>query len=94
METCGEVTLPDCPFGELCVDCACRQLGDCQNNGGDIDLFDIIETIDLVLGRDTPAPAQVVLCDDDCDADIDLFDILLGIDAVLGRVETPLLCPQ
>jgi hypothetical protein len=76
------------------VSCLCRQLGDCQNNGNGVDLFDIIEKIDLVLQRKQPTSPQVVLCDDDCDLDIDLFDILNEIDVVLGVTMPPLVCPQ
>jgi hypothetical protein len=94
LETCGEAVLPACAAGELCVNCACRQLGDCRNDGNGIDVFDINEKIDIVLGRKTPTAAQVILCDDDCDADIDLFDILNEIDVVLGVTQPPLLCPQ
>jgi hypothetical protein len=94
MEDCGEDVLPECSVGLLCVNCACRELGDCQDNGGGIDLYDIIEKVDIVLGRETPTASQLVLCDDDCDTDIDLFDVLNEIDAVLGVIETPLLCPE
>ena len=92
-ETCGESGLPACAPGLLCVNCACRELGDCRDDGNGVDLFDIVELIDLVLGRHAPTPAQTITCDDDCDADIDLFDALNAIDAVLGRVDRPLVCP-
>jgi hypothetical protein len=91
-ETCGEPTLPACENGLLCVECACRELGDCQNNGNGVDLFDVIEKIDLVLQRHQPTPAQLVLCDDDCNMKIDLFDILNEIDVVLGVTTPPLVC--
>ena len=91
-EICGEPTLPACPNGELCMECACRQLGDCQNNGNGVDLFDIIEKIDIVLERRQPTSAQVILCDDNCDTQIDLFDILNAIDVVLGVRTPPLVC--
>ena len=91
-ETCGEPTLPACASGLLCVECACRQLGDCQNNGNGVDLFDIIEKIDIVLQRQQPTNAQVILCDDNCDTKIDLYDVLNEIDVVLGVLTTPLVC--
>ena len=93
-ESCGEDVLPACALGELCLNCACRQLGDCQNNGGTPDLFDVIETIDLVLERHAPTTEQLTLCDDDCDADIDVFDVLSTIDVVLHRTTPPLTCPN
>jgi subtilase family serine protease len=93
-EVCGEPALPDCANGELCLNCVCRQLGDCQDNGNGIDLFDVIEMIDIVLQRRQPTSTQLVLCDDDCDMDIDLFDILNAIDVVLGKTAPPLRCPQ
>jgi hypothetical protein len=71
----------------------CRELGDCQNDGDGIDLFDINEKVDIVLGRITATGPQMILCDDDCDGDIDLFDVLNEIDAVLGVRPTPLTCP-
>jgi hypothetical protein len=64
-ETCGEPTLPPCPSGELCLDCACRQLGDCRVDGGTPDLFDVLEMIDVLLERQVPDANQVVLCDVD-----------------------------
>jgi hypothetical protein len=91
-EVCGEPTLPACENGLLCVQCACRQLGDCQNNGNGVDLFDIIEKIDIVLQRRQPTDAQMILCDDDCNAKIDLFDVLNEIDVVLGTKSAPLVC--
>jgi len=94
LEVCGEVALPACPAGELCLNCTCRQLGDCQSNGGDPNLFDVIEMIDLVLERHMPTADQLVLCDDDCDMDIDLFDVITVIDVVLRRIEPPLQCPE
>jgi len=76
------------------LNCVCRQLGDCQDNGNGIDLFDVLEMIDIVLQRHLPTSTQLVLCDDDCDMDIDLFDILNAIDVVLGKTTPPLLCAQ
>jgi hypothetical protein len=58
-----------------------------------VDLFDVLTQIDLVLGRFTPTPAQMVICSDDCDPDIDLFDVLIGVDVLLGRKSLPLVCP-
>src|SRR5207302_1042604 len=60
---------------------------------GRFDLFDVLTKIDIVLGRATPTPAQLCLCDDTCDGRIDIFDILREIDALLGRIPTPLACP-
>ena len=60
---------------------------------GGVDLFDVLTQIDLVLGRFTPTPTQLVVCSDDCDPDIDLFDVLIGIDVVLERRPLPLVCP-
>jgi hypothetical protein len=67
-------------------------LGDCKIDGV-VDLFDVLEMIDLLLGK-TPTTAQEVLCNVDCTAlPIDLFDVLREIDAVLGRIPMPLACP-
>jgi hypothetical protein len=60
---------------------------------GGVDVFDVLTQIDLVLGRFTPTPTQMVICSDDCDPDIDLFDVLIGIDLLLGRTSLPLVCP-
>jgi hypothetical protein len=72
--------------------CRCRVRGDCKVSGG-VDVFDVLTQIDLVLGRFTPTPTQMVICSDDCDPDIDLFDVLIGIDVLLGRTNLPLVCP-
>jgi hypothetical protein len=67
-------------------------LGDCKPDGV-VDLFDILEMIDILLGK-IPTAEQEVLCNVDCNAlPIDLFDVLRTIDAVLGRVTMPLECP-
>jgi cohesin domain-containing protein len=92
-EQCGETGLPSCASDLLCVECRCRQRGDCALNGGGVDLFDVLAQIDVVLGRMSPDVAQQVVCDDDCNEKIDLFDILIGIDVVLGRQTLPLVCP-
>ena len=72
--------------------CGSGLLGDC-NGDGHLDLLDILTKIDIVLGRVTPTPAQVCICDDTCDSRIDVFDVLREIDALLGRIPTPLACP-
>jgi hypothetical protein len=92
-ETCGETMLPPCASGELCLDCACRQLGDCRNDGGVPNLFDVLEMVDVLLGRQMPDANQMILCDVDCDTQVDLFDALKAIDLVLGRIQQPLECP-
>jgi hypothetical protein len=92
-EECGEPGLPACASGRLCVECRCRERGDCNVDGAGVNLFDVLTQIDLVLGRIRPTPTQAVVCDDDCSADINLFDVLTGIDVVLGARTLPLLCP-
>jgi hypothetical protein len=67
-------------------------LGDCKIDGT-INLFDVLEAIDIVLQRKTPTGDQTVVCDPNCDGLIDLFDVLLEIDALLGRIPQPLECP-
>jgi hypothetical protein len=93
-ETCGEPGLPVCAAGQMCLACTCRQLGDCTDNGGTPDLFDVIEEIDVLLQRKTPDANQMILCDVDCNATIDLFDVLKTIDVVLQRIQPPLTCPN
>ena len=93
-ETCGEPGLPVCAAGNLCVGCTCRQLGDCQDNGGTPDLFDIIEMIDVLLQRKVPTADQAILCDVDCNTHVDLFDVLKTIDLLLQRIQPPLQCPS
>jgi hypothetical protein len=78
----------------MCLGCTCRQLGDCQDNGGTPNLFDIIEMIDVLLHRKTPTADQEILCDVDCNAQVNLFDVLKTIDVVLERIEPPLQCPN
>ena len=68
-------------------------VGDC-NLDGTFDLFDVLATIDLVLGTRTPTAEQRIACDANCDGHIDLFDVLTDIDALLGRIETPPTCPS
>ena len=93
-ETCGEPGLPVCGTGQLCLSCTCRQLGDCQDNGGTPNLFDVLEMIDILLQRKTPDANQMTLCNVDCDTDIDLFDVLKTIDVLLQRIQPPLPCPN
>ena len=93
-ETCGEPSLPLCPSGQLCLACTCRQLGDCTDNGGTPNLFDIIEMIDVLLERQMPTVHQETLCDVDCDTDVDLLDVVKTIDLVLQRIQPPLQCPN
>ena len=66
-------------------------LGDCNVDGA-LNLFDVLTTIDVVLGKITPTAVQQCLCDDSCDGAIDIFDVLREIDALLGRIPTPLTC--
>jgi len=70
----------------------CHGLGDCKADGGKIDIFDVLEKIDILLGRNTPSPLQQVLCDDNCDGRIDIFDVLREIDVIVGRLTQPLAC--
>jgi hypothetical protein len=91
-EECDDNGPPTCADAQPCIDCLCRDLGDCLLDGS-IDLFDVLEQIDINLGRHTPSAAQLVLCDDNCDAIIDLFDVVSGIDVALGRTPLPLRCP-
>jgi hypothetical protein len=93
-ETCGEPGLPLCAGGNLCLGCTCRQLGDCQDNGGTPNLFDIIEMIDVLLQRKMPTADQTILCDVDCNTQVNLFDVLRTIDVVLQRIQPPLQCPN
>lgn len=68
-------------------------LGDCKIDGV-VDLFDVIEMIDILLEAKVPTAGQEVLCNVDCNAlPIDLFDVLRTIDAVLERIPMPLQCP-
>jgi hypothetical protein len=67
-------------------------LGDCDVDG-DVDLFDVLHNIDIVLGRIQPTAVERVLCDTDCDGDIDIFDIMIQIDVLLERRSLPLTCP-
>jgi hypothetical protein len=71
---------------------ACGLLGDCVNDGA-IDIFDILQKIDVILQRTSLTPVEAILCDADCSGSIDIFDVLRGIDALLGRIPQPLTCP-
>ena len=84
--------MPACAAGQLCLNCTCRQLGDCQDGGGAPDLFDVVEMIDILLQRQAPDTNQTFLCNVDCDTDIDIFDVLKTIDVLLGRIQPPLEC--
>ena len=78
----------------MCLDCTCRQLGDCQDSGGTPNLFDVLEMIDILLQRKTANAHQMILCDANCDTSINLFDVLKTIDVVLHRIQPPLQCPN
>jgi hypothetical protein len=94
----SDVTATDCAPQPLQT-CAqngsviCEVLGDCAIDNGTIDIFDVLNQIDIILGRAAPTSAETVVCDDTCDATIDIFDVLEGIDAILGVVPQPLTCP-
>ena len=68
------------------------RLCDCQADG-DIDLFDVLFKIDIVLEKAMPTEVQRALCDDDCDGKIDIFDVLREIDHLLERTPCPEVCP-
>jgi hypothetical protein len=93
-----EATLADCASHPVPVctqngDVLCeRLLGGCDADD-DLDIFDVILMIDLVLRRTSPTAQQQIVCDGDCDGDIDIFDVLREVDAVLQRIPTPLVCP-
>jgi len=94
-----DVLIADCdnaPLAPACVaggSVACGgELGDCLANG-DVDLFDVLQAIDVVLQRLVPTADQAVLCDVDCDLDTDIFDVVRMIDALLERIPLPLACP-
>jgi uncharacterized delta-60 repeat protein len=91
-EQCDDNGPPTCADARPCIECQCRDLGDCLLDGG-IDLFDVLEQIDINLGQRTPSFAQLVVCDNNCDGTIDIFDVLSGIDVTLGRTPLPLRCP-
>lgn len=94
IEICGEPGLSACGTGQLCVGCRCRQMGDCQNDGGAPNLFDVLEALDIILERQTADANQMILCNVDCDTDIDLLDVLETIDVVLQRIPPPPPCPN
>ena len=53
---------------------------------GDLDLFDVLRAVDIILGRPPPAsPYESWAGDIDGDGDVDLFDVLAMIDILLGR---------
>jgi hypothetical protein len=66
--------------------------GDC-NVDDSFGLDDVVEKIDIALGRTDPTETQRILCDDDCDGDIDIFDILTEIDALLANT-APTRCTE
>ena len=55
------------------------------DDDGDVDLFDVLRAVDIVLDVGAP-PSPIEQCagDIDTDGDIDLFDILAIVDIVLG----------
>jgi hypothetical protein len=67
-------------------------LGDCEADG-DFDLFDVLNTIDAVLGKITLTSTQSILCDDTCDGAVDIFDVIAQIDALLAGTPVPTTCP-
>jgi len=68
-------------------------LGDCLIDGL-INLFDVLEMIDITLGVTVPTAAQMVPCDTNCDMQgVSLFDVLSEIDAVLEVDPLPPQCP-
>jgi len=64
--------------------------GDC-NVDDSFGLDDVVEKIDIALGRKEPTETQRILCDDNCDGAVDIFDIIAEIDALLANT-TPTAC--
>jgi len=64
--------------------------GDC-NVDDSFGLDDVVEKIDIALGRSEPTATQRILCDDNCDGVVDILDIIAEIDALLANT-TPTDC--
>jgi hypothetical protein len=80
----------------LCGDVYPRECLPAQPNCGDgvVDIFDILEEVDFVLGIITPSICQFARADvptgtppycSDPDSVIDIFDVLVIIDMALGK---------
>ena len=55
------------------------------DNDGDIDLFDVLRLVDIILGRPPePSAYEQIVGDLDEDGDLDLFDVLVAVDILLG----------
>lgn len=91
------VTAGDCngtPVAPVCTQSGaigCVEIGDCEVDR-DVDLFDILHMIDLVLEVAPPEGAEQTACDTDCNGELDIFDIFRMIDVLLGIRPRPLTC--
>ena len=54
------------------------------NNDGIIDILDIVQTINIVMGTATPSPEQECAADINGDGIIDILDIVLMINIIIG----------
>jgi len=64
--------------------CVPEDLGDLDEDD-DVDLFDVLRAVDIVIGRaPPPTDYEQCACDLDEDGDTDLFDVLGIIDLLLG----------
>jgi hypothetical protein len=95
----SDVTATDCAPQSLetCTrngSIICEVLGDCNIDNGVIDIFDVLNKIDIIIEKVAPTSAESIVCDDTCDGAIDIFDVLQEIDAILGVIPQPLTCPQ
>jgi hypothetical protein len=95
----SDVTATDCAAQPLAIcpqsgGIICEVLGDCAVDNGVIDIFDVLNTIDIILQKVAPTSVETIVCDDNCDGVINIFDVLQEIDAILGRISQPLTCAQ
>lgn len=71
----GEITVVNVKYGDV-------------NNDTTINVFDILQIVDYILGRSDFDNTQILAADVNGDSTVNVFDILQIVDYILGRIST------
>ena len=58
-----------------------------QNDDGNVDIFDTIIDLQIIVGLIVPTPEQLTLSDVVQDGQIDVFDVILTLQHLVGLTE-------
>ncbi len=58
-----------------------------QNNDGNVDVFDAIIDLQIMVGLIEPTPEQLILSDVVRDGEINVFDVILTLQHIVGQTD-------